>query len=116
MTIIVDYMSNREIIEVDLKSAVEMSKKDGSKFVWLGREPKDYISKILGIDSEMILKEDPEDIIYGDKERLKSFDECVFVCYHGNTSGFVSKFLKRQHEVNSYSLKGGITAIVGEIF
>lgn len=116
IAIIVDYMSSTDVIEVDLKSAVEMSKRSGSKFVWLGKEPKDYISKILGIESDMLLKEDPEDIIYSDRERLEDFNECVFVCYHGNTSGFVSKFLKRQHKVNSYSLKGGVTGIVGEIF
>ena len=109
-------MKNSDADEVNFKEAVEISKRENKSLVWLGREPVGYISELLGLGAESFSKKDPEEIVYMDKERLKQFDGCVLVCYHGNTSGFISRFLKKQHAIKSYSLKGGITAVVGEIF
>jgi hypothetical protein len=109
-------MRNSDIDEVDFKEAVEISKRENKSLIWLGREPVSYISELLGLDAESFSKKDPEEIVYMDKEGLKQLDGCVLICYHGNTSGFISKFLKKQHAIRSHSLKGGITAVVGEVF
>lgn len=109
-------MKDTKIKEISFDAAVDISKKNGSKLVWLGVEPVKYISDLLGIGKEYIFREDPETIIYGDSDKLKKLDGCVLMCYHGNTSGFLSGFLKKQHSIETYNLKGGITAIVGEIF
>ncbi len=108
-------MGETEIKEINFDTALDVSKKNGSKLVWLGAEPVKYISDLLGIGKEYISKEDPEEIIYRDSSKLKKLDGCVLICYHGNTSGFISRFLKKQHSIETYNLKGGITAIVGEI-
>lgn len=109
-------MDANGIEEVDFDGALKLSKNNGSMLVWLGTEPVDYISRLLGIEDKSMSRENPEEIIYSDTKSLKRFDGCIFVCYHGNTSGFLSRFLRKQHAINTYNLKGGVTAVVGEIF
>ncbi len=109
-------MENESIREVSFKEAVEISEKGKRQIIWLGREPASYISDILGLESGSISKKNPEEIVYMEKSELKDLEKSVLLCYHGNTSGFISKFLMKQHAIETYSLKGGITAIVGEIF
>lgn len=109
-------MDTKGIKEVDFEGALKISKSNGSRMIWLGTEPIDYISRLLGIDKKYMSREDPEEIIYSDAKKLKRFDGCIFVCYHGNTSGFLSRFLKKQHAIDTYNLRGGVTAVVGEIF
>ncbi len=104
------------IKEVDFKEAVEFAKGHSTKLVWLGREPVDYIRELLGLDSSEMIEIDPNSLVYADREESARFKDHVFVCYHGNTSRYVANTLKDKFGVESLSMKGGITAIVGEIF
>lgn len=103
------------IKEVDFAETIEMMK-SGTKFVWLGREPLDYIVKLLEIDSSNAIMVPPRSLIEGNSEEIDNMKGSVFVCYHGNTSGMVVRALKSRFGIDSYSLKGGVTSIVGEIF
>ena len=103
------------IREIDFQEAVELLE-SGRKFVWLGKEPADYIARLLELDAGIAEKAEPQEIFGADRFRALEFSDCIFVCYHGNTSRAVAKLLKDRHNVESYSLKGGVTAVVGEIF
>ena len=102
--------------EVGFEEAAEMLKGDGVKFVWLGTEPLDYIVKLLEIDTSKAEMLPPRNLIEGNSEQIESLRGAIFACYHGNTSAVVVKSLKSRFGIESYSLKGGVTAIVGEIF
>ncbi len=102
--------------EVDFQEAVEFVDKHKTKLVWLGREPVEYISELLGLDSSRMIGASPAELVNVDRERAAGFKDYVFVCYHGNTSRHVASFMKDKMGVESLSLKGGVTAIVGEIF
>lgn len=102
--------------EVDFKEAVEFVGRNRTKLVWLGREPVDYIRELLDLDSSMMVEADPNSLVYAGREESARFKDHVFVCYHGNTSRYVANTLKNKFGVESLNLKGGITAVVGEIF
>ncbi len=102
--------------EVDFQEAVEFVDKHRTKLVWLGREPVEYISELLEIEPSKIIGAGPGEFVNADKEKAARFRDHVFVCYHGNTSRYVANFIKDNTGVESLSLKGGVTAIVGEIF
>ena len=102
--------------EVSFDEATEMMKGGNVKFIWLGHEPLDYIVKLLELDSSKTMMINPRSVIEGNSAELETLKGSVFACYHGNTSGVVVKALKSRFGIESYSLKGGVTSIVGEIF
>lgn len=101
--------------EVDMEEAEALVSSRGSKLVWIGREPLEYIAGLLGMDPSTMLWLPPERIIGADEPSMKGMSGMVFVCYHGNSSLRVARFLASKG-IRAYSLRGGITAIVGEIF
>jgi hypothetical protein len=105
-----------EVNEVSLEEALKLVKAKKTKMVWLGSEPIDYICHLLSVDRAKFRVMDPNDLIYSDKKTAESFKDSVFLCYHGNSSKYVAAYLKEKYGVESYSLKGGVTRIVGEIF
>lgn len=102
--------------EVSFDEALGMMNGGNAKFVWLGREPLEYIAKLLELDTSKAVMIPPRSLIEGNSEGIESLKGSIFVCYHGNTSAVVAKSLKSRFGIDSYSLKGGVTAIVGEIF
>ncbi|MEM3839459.1 MAG: hypothetical protein QXF01_02695 [Candidatus Micrarchaeaceae archaeon] len=104
------------IKEIGFDEAVEMINGNKAKFVWLGREPLEYITRLLDIDPEKAAAANPRGLIEGAPEEVDSLKGAIFACYHGNTSGVVVKALKSKFGIDSYSLKGGVTSVVGEIF
>lgn len=102
--------------EMDFQEAIEFIGAHSTKLVWLGGEPVDYIRDLLELDSSKLINADPNKLVYADKEESSKFRDHVFVCYHGNTSRYVANTLKDKFGVESVNLKGGVTAIVGEIF
>ncbi|MDE1869633.1 MAG: rhodanese-like domain-containing protein [Candidatus Micrarchaeota archaeon] len=103
-----------ELKEVELAEAKKIAKDSGSKFVWLGSPVKISLSSALGIKPDQLLEFDPHEIISMPDEKLRMLKNDVFVCYHGITSAAMVKYLKSKKNIDGYSLKGGITAIVGE--
>jgi len=102
--------------EVDFEQALNLAMREGKKLVWLGNEPPDYIASLLDIEKNMIEAADPMEMINAPKEELLKYRGAVLVCYHGNTSSFVSNYIKGKHGIETFSLKGGVTSITGEIF
>ncbi len=107
-------MDNME--NIDFVSALETVKEKGTKIVWLGSEPLDYIKDLLEIEDKYIAAANPMALLKAPKEELLKYEGHVFMCYHGNTSAFVSGMLKENHGIETFNLRGGITALVGEIF
>lgn len=107
-------MADPDMNEVDFEEAKAMAAK-GRRLAWIGREPLDYVAGLLGVDASMMAQMDPRQIRDADPEKLKSMSGTVFICYHGVTSMHVVTFLEKRG-VKAYSLRGGITSIVGEIF
>ncbi|HVA83032.1 MAG TPA: rhodanese-like domain-containing protein [Candidatus Aquilonibacter sp.] len=107
-------MDKFQVKTLEIKEARELSRKSGAKFVWLGQPVRISLTKALGINADQLLEFGPEEIVAMPDAKLKILNNYIFVCYHGITSAAVVKFLKEKKGVEGYSLKGGITAIVGE--
>jgi rhodanese-related sulfurtransferase len=105
-----------KVPEVDFKQALEMVNGENKRLVWLGREPVDYIRGLLELNEKQMVSIDVREIMEGLYPNYNSLNGAVFVCYHGNTSRVITKYLKSNKKVDAYSLKGGVTALVGEIF
>jgi rhodanese-related sulfurtransferase len=102
--------------EVDFAEALDFTRRNRTKLVWLGREPVERIRELLELDSSKLIAAEPDSIVNASQDEAVKFKDYVFVCYHGNTSRYVANALKDKFGVDSLNLKGGITAVVGEIF
>ncbi len=102
--------------EVSLDEARGMMKDGGARFVWLGREPLSQITKLLKLDPSKAMAARSGSIMDGNSAEMEKLRGAIFACYHGKTSEVVVKTLKARFGVDAYSLKGGVTAAVGEIF
>ncbi len=105
-----------EIKEMFLDDALEYAKEKKSRLVWVGNEPVDYINEILGLAPGTMMQMQAYSIMAMNKEDAKAYKDCIFVCYHGNSSRYIAEMLKEKYDIESGSLRGGVTAIVGEIF
>ncbi len=104
------------VAEVGFREALEFAKRHNTKLVWLGTEPVEYVRRLLKLDSSQMISADPGEIIRSDRKAASRFKDHVFVCYHGNTSRSVANAVKEKFGIDSLSMKGGVTAVVGEIF
>lgn len=102
--------------EVTFDEAVAMSAGGRPRMVWLGREPADRIAGMLGLQAGSIIGIDAERILHSGADALGEVRGSVLICYHGRTSKMVASFLKKSHGIEAYSMKGGVTSVVGEIF
>lgn len=109
-------MDKLAVKEVEIDEARKLSKQTGAKFVWLGGPVRISIPEALEISDTQILAIEPDEILSFGEDKLKLLQHDIFVCYHGITSAAVVKYLKSKKNIDAYSLKGGITAIVGENF
>jgi hypothetical protein len=100
--------------EVNLIEARKIVKEKGTKFVWLGDEPRIDMAEALEIEKDELIRINPQEIYNADKTLAESLVNDVLVCPHGNTSLFLAQHLKEEFNVQTFSLHGGITAIVGE--
>lgn len=101
-----------EIKEVNLEEAFEIVNKKQTKFIWLGSESINQIATILNSEQDKIIQLNPMDLMNSDqKEFLSTLEGHVLVCYRGRTSKMVAQVLKSKHNIESFSLKGGITNI-----
>lgn len=109
-------MFDMAVKEMDFEESLEFARQHGTKLVWIGREPIDYMRGLLELGEEELIGIDPKSLVEGDKKTAMAFTDHVFVCYHGNTSRYVADAIKEKFGVESISMKGGVTAVVGEIF
>lgn len=101
--------------EVDFQTAKGMAESGKCRLVWIGREPADYIAGLLGVDRSLMVQLDPSTLPSAPKEELVRLSGSVLVCYHGVSSLRAVRLLERKG-VRAYSMRGGVTSIVGEIF
>lgn len=105
-----------QIKELDFQESLDFVSKNRTKLVWLGREPVEYIRQLLDLSESQMMSADPMVLMNADKEETARFKNHVFVCYHGNTSRYVANAIKDNSGIETVSMKGGVTAVVGEIF
>ncbi len=101
--------------EVSLDQAKAMTSSGQHKLVWIGSEPLDYVASLIRFDVNRMMQLSPREIRTASASELERMSGMVFMCYHGVTSMSVVILLEKRG-VKAYSLRGGITAIVGEIF
>ncbi len=102
--------------ELYLEDALSFIKQKKTRMVWLGTEPVEYIRGLLQLDEALMIAANPNEILHSDKEGAEKYVDHIFVCYHGVTSKYLAEMLEESHKVSTGSLRGGVTAIVGEIF
>jgi len=102
--------------EISFEEAIEAAKTKNIKIIWLGQEPLEYINGLLELEEGIIEAANPMEMLNAPKEEVLKYHGTVLMCYHGNTSAFVSEMLKDKHGVETFNLRGGITSVVGEIF
>ncbi len=105
-----------EIKEIEFEEAIKFATAKKTALVWIGAEPKEYIEELLGIEKNTLKQMTPPALMKLNAEEAKSLENHIFVCYHGNSSKYVASMLKDKYGIETLSLKGGITRIVGEIF
>lgn len=91
--------------------SLEEAKDASDRFVWLGLEPVEYVSRILNIEKGKIVRMDVGEIEKANSQQLAELRGAVFICYDGKMSDHVVKYLKDMENTESYSLRGGIGAI-----
>ncbi len=104
------------VLELSFEEALEFIDGKKTKLVWIGDEPVDYIRELLGIGQDRMTALRPGSAVNMSRKEAESYRDCVFVCYHGNSSGHLARLLKDKHGVDAVNLKGGVTSVVGEIF
>jgi hypothetical protein len=105
-----------DVKELDFEESINFVKQNKTALVWIGSEPKEYIEEVLNLEKNTLKQLSPAEITSMDSDQAKLYNNHVFVCYHGNSSRYVVNFLKNKHNVESVSMKGGATSVVGEIF
>ncbi len=98
--------------EIDLAFAKSLIAEDKTSIIWLGVEPTDYVSYLLGIDVKKITRVNPIDITNMSPEGLKDFQGKVLSCYSGNVSAQIAKLLKDEYNVKTFILKGGLMGAI----
>ncbi|MDE1871440.1 MAG: hypothetical protein KGI06_04355 [Candidatus Micrarchaeota archaeon] len=101
---------------VDMETSRRLIKYTGSKFIWLGREPLEYVADKLDIDGSAILAVNPNDFVHMDKQKFSKLRGSILVCNNGNFSAYMSRFLKDVHDTDTYVLSGGIEYQAKRIF
>ncbi|MCL4381250.1 MAG: hypothetical protein M1331_01310 [Candidatus Marsarchaeota archaeon] len=104
-----------EIKEVEFSEAVEITSKNKTKLVWLGNENAEEIAALLNVDPGKVVRLMPTEVMNSNPESLSYLAKHVLVCYHGNTSKIVAQVLKSRFNIETFSLRGGITKAIGEI-
>ncbi|MEM0201056.1 MAG: hypothetical protein QXD23_01490 [Candidatus Micrarchaeaceae archaeon] len=105
-----------EVKELDFEESINFINKNKTALIWIGSEPKEYIEELLNLEKNSLKQLSPSQITSMNKEEANLYKNHVFVCYHGNSSMYVANFLKEKYDVETLSMKGGVTRIVGEIF
>ena len=106
-------MDRKSIREVTLEEAKELIGTSTRKFVWLLGPTRVSIPEVLDVSDTQMLAIEPEEIMEFDDSTLRSLSGSVLVCAHGNTSAAIAIYLKAKN-IEAYSLKGGVAAIIGE--
>ena len=104
------------ISELNFEEALKFAKEKHTKLVRIGKEPIEYIRELNGLNESQLIKAEPNVLAYADKKEAEKFTDHVFVCYHGNSSRYLATLLKDKFGIESISMKGGVTSLVGEIF
>jgi len=102
-----------DVKEVDLEEAKKMIEGSGKKFVWIGGPTRVAIPEILDVSDTQVLAIEGAEIRMFSDDKLKVLKDCIIVCPHGRSSLVIAKFLKAKN-IEAYSLKGGVAAIIGE--
>ncbi|MCL5262297.1 MAG: rhodanese-like domain-containing protein [Candidatus Marsarchaeota archaeon] len=97
------------------KDALRFISEKNTKLVWLGVEPKERMSRLLNVSKDKIISMDPERLLYSDEKELSKLENHVFLCYHGNTSAFIARHLRKAHKLSSYHVKGGTADVLGDV-
>ncbi len=98
----------QDLKRVDLVAARRVISQLGSRFVWMGVEPAEYVAERLGVEREAILKIDLNELTHMNRQDSLRFRGCVLVCYTGSFAAYASKYLEQAHGIATYVLSGGI--------
>ncbi len=99
-------------LQLKLDEALKLVDNKNSKIVWLGEEPISEVKDKIGLSNEHICALSPEEAIYFDREDAKKLENCIFMCYSGTTSNFLSTYFYNKYGVSTYILKEGLNSIV----
>lgn len=103
-------VKERQSNSIGMEKARRLVKQKGTKFVWLGVEPIDYVIDGLCVEKENVIKIGMDELEKQSNIELKKLEECVFVSYDDTMATHVSKYLTKFYGINSYILEGGIEA------
>lgn len=100
--------NKRDSNYIDLETSRKLVRYRGSKFIWLGAEPLEFVADKLDVDRSAIVKISSDELIRMNAQESVRLNECILVCYNDMFSSYMSKFLKHSHGVETYVLTGGI--------
>ena len=105
-------VNKERLPELDLDATKSLLKDGKSSIIWLGPEPTNFVSYLLGIDSSYITRMNPVDITSMSQEGLSKLGGKIFICYNGNVSAQIVSLLKDEYGVKAFLLGEGLMGII----
>jgi hypothetical protein len=103
------------IPQIELEKAHELIKENNVPIVWLGLESKDYISKILKVNQDIIKKININEIEKWSKEDILAMEGAVLLSYDGIMSLHVASLLRDKYGLVTYIIRGGLLNIMQKL-
>ena len=100
------------INEIDISEAINMVNQKGQKIVWLGNESAELIGKRLNLNSNSIIKINPDKIIEADVQIGQLLYNNILLCYNGGIAKHIAAHLKNSQNIELYVIKGGILSFM----
>jgi hypothetical protein len=97
-----------EIIYMDMETSRKFLKYKGSKLLWVGSEPLEYVADKLDISKDAIIKMDVGKLMHLDKQESGKLNGCILVWYTDDFASYISKHLRKTYGTVTYVLSGGI--------
>ncbi|MDE1860662.1 MAG: PH domain-containing protein [Candidatus Micrarchaeota archaeon] len=101
---------------ITLENAARIVNEKSVKFVWLGIEPIGEVAAMLGTSTDNVVTFNTAAAGQMSKSELSQYKDCVFVSYSGQISRHLVKYLKREYDIDAYSLNRGILEIAKAAF
>lgn len=108
-----EYAAIKRISIDELRQIVNDGK---AKVAWLGVEPVDYVSTILKIDKDKIIRTGINTISKESEDEIAKLKDCILVCYQGSMALHFALFLKKAHGMECSVLNNGIMSAAHSYF
>ena len=114
LNLVQDLVENRGAVRIEsfgLEEAKEVVDAEHTRFLWLGVQDYQAALGVMQVRREKIGQLLPSEIDRLSKAQVEALKGCILVDYNGSLSASVAKYLKKEYNVETFTLKGGLYAV-----